>query len=81
MEKELYNDFVEFTKAVGAAEELSDRGWKEEVWCSDSYQDTIDIIFKKYLPEDAEAFVPITPDDYLYTERLVRERFELIILE
>ena len=74
--KELIKDCLNFYKVIGGAEELADRGWREDVWMHDGYTQTIDEVYAKYLPEESNDFVPITVDDYLSVEYRLCTFFE-----
>lgn len=82
--KELVEDFETLSKTVGAAIDLSDRGWKSEVWCDDTYQEVIDDMYHKYvpfLPKEYQDFVPIKVDDYLEIEEQLMKFLKEAILE
>lgn len=79
--KDILKDFESLSKVVGAAQNLSDRGWKDEVWCDDSYKETIEELYIKYLPDEAENFIPIKVDDYLEVEEKLMNFFREEIFE
>lgn len=78
---ELVNDFETFNKITGAAENLADRGWREDVWCDDSYKEEIEELYIKYLPDESNNFIPIKVDDYLEVENKLESFFKNEILE
>lgn len=80
-EKDLIKDFKIFNQVVGGAIELADRGWKEEVWFSDKYQDTLEDLYRKYLPIESEHFIPLKVDDYLEIEDKIANFLEEELLE
>ena len=77
--KELLNDFQELNEIVGAAKDLSDRGWDADIWCNDTYKEVIEDLYIKYFPGD--SFAPVEVDDYLQIENKLIEFLKTEILE
>lgn len=81
MDNELIIDIIKFFKLIGGADELADRGWKTSAIMDRDYMEQLEIIEKKYLPDEYENGALIKINDALQVEKLLKDKFVQIMKE